>query len=625
MACLDPDRVLDYLARRLTAEDRDAVELHVDQCSTCREILAELARSDAIDELVAPDAGREEAALGDRYEIGPTLGAGGMGEIRLARDIQIERDVAIKLLRGSQRDATSIARFFREARVQGRLEHPAVVPVHDLGIDPDGNPYFVMKRLTGTTLAATLAMPDVDRRRILGHLVTICLAIELAHSRGVIHRDLKPANIMLGDFGEAYILDWGLARVVGDVERASTQPAGDAGTSTQTGELLGTLGYMAPEQVRGATIDTRADVFGLGCVLFEILTGAPALPRGRAAIDATLEAREHRPSARGHAVAPELDDLCARATAAEVAARPTARELAEGIQAYLDGDRDLARRRELADRHALLAEQALSGGFDEAARAIAMREAGRAIALEPAHERAQATLARLLLDAPAQLPAGALASSDLERVRMRQHVLRHGAYGYWFVAAAVPAFFAFPTRHGWSIVLLSVLNAAAGAIAFALSRRHLRLRTRWYFITLGLNCVILALGTWMFGPMLIVPIYIIGSLAMWLNLSTGYPPWITVAAHVMTILPFAVLELAGVLAPTVVFESGRLVLTPNVIDLTPISTAIMLSIVFVSHLALIVYIVLGSRRVHDRMQDRLHAHTWHLEQLLPPRQARRDS
>ena len=621
MACLDPDRVLDYLARQLGPDERDAVEQHVDTCAPCRELLAEVAKTEEMDELAALDPSRDPAMLGDRYEVGPVIGAGGMGEIRLARDVHIDRDVAVKLLRKSTRSGRLIARFFREARVQGRLEHPAVVPVHDLGIDADGNPYFVMKRLAGTTLAAMLDSRDYDRRRLLGHLVTICRAIELAHSRGVIHRDLKPANIMLGDFGEAYVLDWGLARIVGDVERPREEAAADTST-TQTGAVLGTFGYMPPEQVRGEPLDTAADVFALGCILYEILAGVPALPRGRLAADATLAAREHRPSQRGFAIAPELDDLCAQATAADRTMRPTARELADRVQAYLDGDRDLARRRELADAHAAAAEQAIAHGLDDAARAAAMREAGRALALEPAHARAQAVLARLLLEAPAQLPAGALASSDAERVRMRQQVARHGAYSYFFVAAAIPMFLAFPTHHGWSIVVLAVLNAAAGALALVLSRRSFPVRTPWYLVALALNTVILAAGTAMFGPMLIVPIYIIGSLALWLNLPSGYPAWITVAAHVSAIVPFVLLELAGVLPATMALVDGRMVLTPNVIELTPTSTAIMLGLVFVSQLAVIVYIAIGSRRVHDRTQDRLHAHTWHLEQLLPLGDAR---
>src|SRR5262245_34306447 len=136
-----------------------------------------------------------------RYVLGAPLGVGGMGEVILATDNQIGRDVAIKRMRVPPSSA-AVARFVREAKVQGRLDHPAIVPVHDLGNDDEGKPFFVMKRLTGTTLAEIIAKKSLSRQKLLRAFADVCLAIEFAHSRGVIHRDLKPANIMLGDFGE---------------------------------------------------------------------------------------------------------------------------------------------------------------------------------------------------------------------------------------------------------------------------------------------------------------------------------------------------------------------------------------------------------------------------------------
>jgi serine/threonine protein kinase len=174
----------------------------------------ELAR--AADEPVhSPDVAR-------RYRFGEVIGVGGMGEVVLAHDEHIDRDVAVKRIRSAVPSPEQRARFVREARVQGGLEHPAVVPVHDLAVDRDGRPFFVMKRLTGTTLLALLQRlrtGDEDesaaRRSMLRAFVDVCLAIEFAHSRGIVHRDLKPANIMLGDFGEVYVLDWGVARAFG--------------------------------------------------------------------------------------------------------------------------------------------------------------------------------------------------------------------------------------------------------------------------------------------------------------------------------------------------------------------------------------------------------------------------
>src|SRR5262249_27012839 len=142
-------------------------------------------------------------------------------EVVLARDEHIGRDVAVKRIRSADPSPEQLARFLREARVQGGLEHPAVVPVHDLAVDRDGRPFFVMKRRTGTTLLELLRRlragredEDAARRRMLRAFVDVCLAVEFAHSRGIVHRDLKPANIMLGDFGEVYVLDWGVARVL---------------------------------------------------------------------------------------------------------------------------------------------------------------------------------------------------------------------------------------------------------------------------------------------------------------------------------------------------------------------------------------------------------------------------
>ncbi|HET9990119.1 MAG TPA: serine/threonine-protein kinase, partial [Kofleriaceae bacterium] len=241
-----------------------------------------------------------------RYVLRTLLGSGGMGEVWLAHDVRIDRDIAIKMMRGYA-DADAVARFLREARVQGRLEHPAVVPVHDLGPDEHA-PFFAMKRLSGRTLHDVIVAGDAEwtRRKLLARFIDICFAIEFAHKRGVIHRDLKPANIMLGEFGETYVLDWGLARIADESEPPTpTRPirTGDlrsdsgSGGHTQAGALLGTPGYMSPEQMRGEPIDTRTDVFALGCILFELLAGVAAIPRDKP-FEITLATAEYRPAAR---------------------------------------------------------------------------------------------------------------------------------------------------------------------------------------------------------------------------------------------------------------------------------------------------------------------------------------
>jgi len=144
-----------------------------------------------------------DTLIAGRYRIGRRIGKGGMGEVMAARDEQVGRDVAIKRMRAANPSERSLARFLREASVQGRLEHPAIVPVHEIGRDEDRLPFFVMKKVQGTALAALVSYRDEStRQRMLRAFVDVCLAVEFAHVRGIVHRDLKPDNIMLGDFGE---------------------------------------------------------------------------------------------------------------------------------------------------------------------------------------------------------------------------------------------------------------------------------------------------------------------------------------------------------------------------------------------------------------------------------------
>jgi len=199
--------------------------------------------------------------LDGRYQQRESLGAGGMGEVALCLDDRVGREVALKVLRpevSSSRPAR--LRFLREARLQGQLEHPAIVPVHDIGVSPSGHDYFTMKRIRGFTLQEILigirqgVGPWRERygtRRLLAAFGQVCLAIDFAHARGIVHRDLKPANIMFGDFGEVYVLDWGLAKVMDEVPEGEDAVAGplrlpEEPAVTRDGLVMGTIGYMAP-------------------------------------------------------------------------------------------------------------------------------------------------------------------------------------------------------------------------------------------------------------------------------------------------------------------------------------------------------------------------------------------
>jgi serine/threonine-protein kinase len=292
---------------------------------------------------------------GSRYRLGEQLGRGGMGEVLLAHDEVIGREVAVKRIRSEEPTAEELARFLREARLQGRLEHPAVVPVHDLAFDDAGKPYFVMKRISGTAMSKLLELlrragpeeADTLRRRLLRAFVDVCLAVELAHQKHIVHRDLKPANIMLGDYGEVYVLDWGIARLVTEDKDPMPRPSMkglelETG-HTRAGTVLGTPAYMAPEQLAGEPAGLTADVYSLGCILYEIAAGEQLHTGPR-----RVGEEPARPSHARADSPPELDVLCERTTRPDHVERGSARSLGEGVQAFLDGDRDQARRKSLA-------------------------------------------------------------------------------------------------------------------------------------------------------------------------------------------------------------------------------------------------------------------------------------
>ncbi len=335
------------------------------------------------------------------YRIGQMLGAGGMGEVLLAHDLEIGRDVALKRMRGGAPDRDAINRFLREATIQARLDHPAIVPVHAIGRDADGRPYFTMKRLDGTTLQASLA--GTPRNKLLRAFVDVCHAVQLAHERGFVHRDLKPSNIMLGRHNEVYVLDWGIARIVGESqEQAAATP--DHGPiaqddKTASGAILGTPGYMSPEQMRGDVVDGASDVYALGAILFEILTGEPLHGSGSTALVATLDAATSRSPEQRQPdadIPPELDALCGEALRFDPAQRPTARQLAERVEGYLDGDRDLDARRRLAAVHMDQARAAIDSG-DPSRHAAATRAAARAFWLDQTSDAAADLLTPLAI------------------------------------------------------------------------------------------------------------------------------------------------------------------------------------------------------------------------------------
>jgi serine/threonine protein kinase len=269
-----------------------------------------------------PGAGPEDTDVigdSDRYVEEGMIGRGGMGVVSSYFDRRIGRRIARKELRRDVDDTTTLrARFLREARVQGQLEHPAIVPVYDLGTGADGAPFFTMRTVRGTTLAEILLAGEMPTHRLLTAFARVCLAIDYAHSQRVLHRDLKPANLILGEYGEVYVLDWGLAKILGDRPSVHDLAAASRPDETNADSLLGTPGYMAPEQIADASnVGPAADVYALGAILFEILAREPLHPRGLEALESTRRGVEARISRRAptHDIAPELEALVVQATA----------------------------------------------------------------------------------------------------------------------------------------------------------------------------------------------------------------------------------------------------------------------------------------------------------------------
>lgn len=308
------------------------------------------------------------ASTTGRYQVFGEIARGGMGAVLRGRDPDLGRDIAIKVLREDHRDNPKmIERFIEEAQIGGQLQHPGIVPVYELNQFTDCRPYFTMKLVKGRTLAALFAdCREVNERRarFLSVFAQMAQTVAYAHSRGIIHRDLKPANIMVGNFGEVQVMDWGLAKVlpaggIADEERSQmanrsraafagavseirTLRSSGSGSDTVAGSLLGTPAYMSPEQARGDTdlIDERSDVFGLGAILCELLTGkppftgeTPAEVQRKAGLGQLDDAMTRLNNSGADF---ELIDLTKRCLAAEPWDRPRdAKMVADAAEAYL--------------------------------------------------------------------------------------------------------------------------------------------------------------------------------------------------------------------------------------------------------------------------------------------------
>jgi serine/threonine-protein kinase len=567
----------------------------------------------------------------DRFVLGELLGSGGMGEVRAARDVRIGREVAVKALHGAAAaDASTVARFLREARIQGRLDHPAIVPVYDLGRDESGAPYFAMKRLTGITLQQVLhdwakvgeSTSTWTRHQVLARLIDVCLALDFAHSRGVIHRDVKPGNIVLGDYGEVYVIDWGIARVVDDdgaddrtIARADLGDVDEPHTAV--GAVLGTAGYMAPEQQLGEVVDARADVYALGCVLYEVLTVRAALPR---AVDGKpppiarkpISPRQRHPELD---IPPELDELCVHATDPERDDRlASARELATGIQRYLDGDRDLRRRRDVAARLTEAARAALAFDTDDARR-LAMREAGRALALDPDHRDAHALVSQLVVEPVRAVPPEVEQAIRNDRVRASKAQVRLAALVYAGHLAFLSAIWLRAPQSPWLLGLMGAI--ALDMLLFLLVATRDRPIGALIYPGLAVHCATVGLAGVITSPLLIVPPLAIGAIAGFLSQPSTFRPVPVIVSHVACLAVPVALELGGILPRTFWIDGKSLRVEPWAVDLSPPLLLLVVAAVTLGQLASTAALVIQLRRARDRAEQRLHVRLWQLAQLIP--------
>ncbi|MCB9550796.1 MAG: SUMF1/EgtB/PvdO family nonheme iron enzyme [Myxococcales bacterium] len=284
-----------------------------------------------------------------RFELQGQIAQGAMGRILAGWDLHLGRPVAIKILRKTSARDLDRVRFLEEAQVTGQLQHPSIMPVYELGRLRD-QVAFVMRRIEGRSLKDVISGlrrgdPETEqsygRMRLLNVFHQLCLAVAYAHTRQVVHRDLKPSNVMLGDFGEVVLLDWGLCKIIGAATR-STRSTSER-WKTVHGQIIGTPAYMAPEQAMGLIdqVDQRTDVYGLGAILYHLLTLRPPFSgkSNREIVNRVLKERIRPPSQRApdRDISPEIEEICLRCLAREQGARyPNARALAEAIRQVLD-------------------------------------------------------------------------------------------------------------------------------------------------------------------------------------------------------------------------------------------------------------------------------------------------
>jgi eukaryotic-like serine/threonine-protein kinase len=565
-----------------------------------------------------------EVSQRSRYTEGAVLGTGGMGKVVLARDARIGREVAVKVLHADRElDPEDRARFLREAQVQGQLEHPSIVPVYDIERRPDGSTFFTMRRVLGRTLAAILddlrkgvpaAKARYTQRELLNAFATVCLAVDYAHTRGVVHRDLKPANIMLGDFGEVYVLDWGLARLVDEAGATVEEPHARL---SLPGTFLGTPLYMAPEQMADPAVGPDADVYSLGLILFELLTLERA--RDPNAVFAPVDAR---PSARTpyRNIAPELEMICVKAVEPDPADRyPSARAMQEAINRYLEGDREIEQRRQLASQHMTTARLALgtatgrTGPDAEKERGVAMSELARAVALDPTNGENVSMLADIMANPPGDVPAAVEAHFEEEARRIMKIGAAQGLISMGLWVLTLPFFLSVGFAHPWQAALIAAPVAVMSVLAYAMMRGYSKSWIQYVSVAV-LNCCAMMVAR-VYGPFVLVPT-ILATNAIVLQTHPRrklrrFSAGCGIAFMVMAIA----IEWTGVLPSSYVFEGGVWTIVPQMVQLPHHGSFLFMTVVSVAMILVPAAFIARLRGDLTHAQVKLAVQAWHFRRL----------